>query len=510
MLLKHFPGSFIVTSVGVPLQFSPSKDENTVLPLLAKSLLLQFKYQEVIDLVIESKNLSLEAATTLYVLQSQAYFQIGNQEAAEEAISSANELSADSPYARLGKAYAAFNKTEIGIALETVDTLLAQSPNFGEALLLKGQLESAQSNHKEALKSFEKYHALQPKLIQGRIYLTDSYIKNRQFDDAEKHINIMLQINKKSPFINQLKSQVLFELKDFSNAKSYAEIAITNGGQNILTSSIAGISAYQLGQSEQAYRHLLPIADKLPEQHELRGLFNLLEYNLGYNTNDSSDLNELGQLSEGNVGLLINSGIELARKGKFDEAKKFIDVIDSSKISDPIELTRISMLKLTLNDKTAVADLKRVLETQPNNTEAKVILAKAYLADKKADQALEIANEIINSLPNDVEGYNLAGFIYATQGDIENASLMHSKTLQLSPNDTTSNVYFGKLALNSKDFKSALTIDRMNVHCIVGVLGSPVTFLLSPSFQRPIFRRTSIRSKRFRTFRFLPPLFDLP
>ena len=306
---------------------SNTQDEYTVLPLRAKSLLLQFKYQEVIDLVIESKNLSLEAATTLYVLQSQAYFQIGNQEAAEEAISSANELSADSPYARLGKAYAAFNKTEIGIALETVDTLLAQSPNFGEALLLKGQLESAQSNHKEALKSFEKYHALQPKLIQGRIYLTDSYIKNRQFDDAEKHINIMLQINKKSPFINQLKSQVLFELKDFSNAKSYAEIAITNGGQNILTSSIAGISAYQLGQSEQAYRHLLPIADKLPEQHELRGLFNLLEYNLGYNTNDSSDLNELGQLSEGNVGLLINSGIELARKNNLPD--RVIDFIRS-------------------------------------------------------------------------------------------------------------------------------------------------------------------------------------
>jgi hypothetical protein len=43
-----------------------------------------------------------------------------------------------------------------------------------------------------------------------------------------------------------------------------------------------------------------------------------------------------------------------------------------------------------------------------------------------------------------------------------------------------------------------------------GVLGSPVTLLFSPSFQRPNSLKTSTRSKRFKTLRFFADLLDLP
>ena len=44
----------------------------------------------------------------------------------------------------------------------------------------------------------------------------------------------------------------------------------------------------------------------------------------------------------------------------------------------------------------------------------------------------------------------------------------------------------------------------------IGVFGSPVTLLFLSFSQRPSFFRTSIRSYRFKTFRFRAPLLDFP
>lgn len=45
---------------------------------------------------------------------------------------------------------------------------------------------------------------------------------------------------------------------------------------------------------------------------------------------------------------------------------------------------------------------------------------------------------------------------------------------------------------------------------VTGVLGKPVTLVFSPSFHFPMRRRTSTRSKRFKTLRFLAVLLDFP
>jgi putative PEP-CTERM system TPR-repeat lipoprotein len=453
-------GSPAASEKELKLALDRGYDANTTLPLLAKSLILQFKNKEVVELVSNSKNLSLEASTTLYTLQALAYFQLGNSVDANKAIFNANEISAESPYAHLGQAYAAFNKDEIDIALKTVDMLLSEQPEFTEALLLKGQLENAKGNFKEAINSFEKYHKLLPELIQGKIYLVDSYIKNGQLEKAETYTNQMLALNSNSSFINQLKSKIRFELKDFEAAKTFSEKAIDYGGQNQVTSTIAAVSSFQLGLNEQAYRHFSAIIDALPSNSPLRGVYEVLELTLGYKIDGLSSSEAIKGLSEQNSSLLIHSSLKLIQDGKLSQAKDFIDVIDSKNITDPIELTRLSMAKLSLNDKSAIQDLERVLSTSSKNVEAQNILARAYTAEEDFDNALKVAKLMISESPNKVDGYNLAGFIFASSGEIEEAQKQHLKALEISANDVTSTVFFGKLALSQKDYKVALNTYR--------------------------------------------------
>jgi hypothetical protein len=61
-----------------------------------------------------------------------------------------------------------------------------------------------------------------------------------------------------------------------------------------------------------------------------------------------------------------------------------------------------------------------------------------------------------------------------------------------------------------REFDRQVRLSIGDVYATAGVLGSPVTLVFSPSFHLPTFRRTSIRSYRFRTFRFFADLLALP
>lgn len=52
-------------------------------------------------------------------------------------------------------------------------------------------------------------------------------------------------------------------------------------------------------------------------------------------------------------------------------------------------------------------------------------------------------------------------------------------------------------------------LQRHRSHYLTGVLGKPVIFFFFSS-KRPSCLNTSMRSKRFKTLRLVPPLFDLP
>src|ERR1700733_4730251 len=55
-----------------------------------------------------------------------------------------------------------------------------------------------------------------------------------------------------------------------------------------------------------------------------------------------------------------------------------------------------------------------------------------------------------------------------------------------------------------------LIVPQGTPYATIGVLGRPVTFTFCPSFQRPSFLSTSMRSKRLSTFLFFTDLFDFP
>jgi putative PEP-CTERM system TPR-repeat lipoprotein len=426
--------------------FDLGYEPNEVLPVLANAYSLQFKHAEIIKLVEESRNLSPEVSTSLLLYKALAHFQLDETYKAKKAVADANEISADSLYSKLGNAYVDFSNKQIDTSLEKINEILREQPDFADAHLLKGQLTSVSDDKEGSVKSFEQYKKLLPNTYQSRVFLANAYIKNKQFEEAETEIDLLLKVNPEQPFVNQLKGAVRFQAQDFSNAKLYTEKAIQNGLSNVPNKIIAGISAFQLGSYEQAYKYLNSIKGNLPSKHPILRMLAVLELKLGTASDKELLLTSLDGLTEDDVILLSAASAQLMREGKISQQKAILDQVNSIEFSDPLRMAQKGMLRLSLDDIDGLTDLEQALALDPDQETANTALARAYIENELYDKALELSGTWIQQKPEEVYGYILAAVAYSKLDEIVPAEDMFNQALGIDPNNIAANTYYADKA----------------------------------------------------------------
>jgi putative PEP-CTERM system TPR-repeat lipoprotein len=435
--------------------FELGYEPNEVLPVLANAYSLQFKHAEIIKLVDESRNIAPEVSTSLLLYKALAHFQLGEPYKAKKAVADANEISSDSLYSKLGNAYVDFSNKQIDTSLEKIDEILKAQPDFADAHLLKGQLTSVSKDTKGAVESFEKYKELLPRTYQSRVFLANAYLKNKQFEEAEKEIDLMLKANPEQPYINQLKGAVRFQARDFENAKLYTEKAIQNGLPSFANTTIAGLSAFRLGNFEQAYDHINSIKDQIPNGNPIQKLLIILQIKLGLSDDASEELSELDGLSENDVILLSAATAQSIKNGNFDKAQALVSRAKELEYTNPMNLAHKGMLLLTLDDLNGITDLENALQIEPDLSVGNTALARAYIKNGMFDKAIELANEWINQNPERTNGYLLAAKGYLGLNKLEKAELVYKQVLDIDKANPSANIYFADLYKNSGDLQTA-------------------------------------------------------
>lgn len=453
--------------------FELGYEPNEVLPVLASVYSLQFKHTEIIKLVGESRNLAPEVSTSLLLYKALAHFQLGEPYKAKKTVSDANEISSDSLYSKLGSAYVDFSNKQVDTSLEKINEILKEQPDFADAHLLRGQLNSVSNNTTEAVESFEKYKELLPETFQARVFLANAYIKNSQFEKAEKELDLLLKVNPEQPFVNQLKGMVRFQAEDFSNAKLYTEKAIQNGSSNIPNKIVAGLSAYRLGSYEQAYEHISSIKNKLPPQHPILKMLAILELKLGSSIDTDLTLTSLEGLSEDDMILLSAASAQLMRDGKTEQLKAILDKVDSIEFNDPLRIAQKGMLRLSLDDIEGLTDLEQALSLEPDQEVANTALARAYIKNGLYNKALELSEIWIQQKPQEIAGYILAAIAYSKLDEHREAEDMYNQSLTIEPNNIAANTYYADKAEAAGNIESAIAyLDK-----IIGANSSHVTSL---------------------------------
>lgn len=141
----------------------------------------------------------------------------------------------------------------------------------------------------------------------------------------------------------------------------------------------------------------------------------------------------------------------MLKVGNQEGAKALLDKAEGLQFDDAEDITKVGVLKLSLNDLEGITDLQKALDLDPGLASTNLALGLAYLEKGDYESALKLAKKLQADADAELQvfGYNLEAKAYIVQENIEEANGVIDESLVAHPD----NIY----ALN---FKAAYYIDK--------------------------------------------------
>lgn len=418
-----------------------------VIPLISKAYKRTGAYAALSELDHKEKGLTPVEEAEVGFFKLQSLVQLDKQEEARALIEELQQLDTQSVYKSLSAVYVPILDKDYQKAQEMMASAKKQSPLNADVLRLQGQLHLQLGNRNDAADVYQQFVTQYPEDNQTLFVLAKLLVDNGKLKEAEPHVDKLLEIGPDNGLLNQLKATILAAREDHKEAQVFAEKSITNGRTDPVVRLLAGFSAYQNKDYEGANRHLSYIASSLPDGHPGLKLLAASQLQIGQSEEAGDILGRIGQVSEDDAMLFSKTGYELIRSGNYKQAKELVErTSDISRSAD--DLTRLGVLQLSLNDVQGIVNLEEAVEQAPQMVSAKSTLATAYLATNQLDKAGQLAVEWKQSLPDDVNGYMLAGEVLVKQSKYVEAKAEYNKVLQLEPDHTLAQLALVNIDLN--------------------------------------------------------------
>ncbi|MBC7003566.1 PEP-CTERM system TPR-repeat protein PrsT [Photobacterium sp. BZF1] len=430
-------------------------DAKNIYPLLAQAMLNQNKLEEVILLLDESQAEGITRSPDLLGMAAIAEIRLGNRDAAELLLKEAGNSSL---YSQLGNATLLADKEDIDGALEIVDALTNDPTANSDVWLFKGHLESAKQDYKAAYESYSTGYEMSPYALQYTLFIAQVLVNDKRFEEAGPLVDNLLKINDQSAIVNELKSILLYVDQNYADAKLHADRAINNGSRNLRVSTISGVSAFQLGQYEQAHRVFSRITPLVNDTHISHKLLSVTQLKLGYVDEAVESLNSFNINSEQDSNFISKASLELSKMGRNEEA---LHLAQKASLADSSETeAALGLIKLANNDISGIDNLQNALDTNPKAQSAKLGLAYHYLKLGKLDDAQSNADKWLSENPQDETALLIKGLIEKSRGDIEAAEKHFIAVRELNPKSIQPILALAEMKASDGDLEEALALTR--------------------------------------------------
>jgi putative PEP-CTERM system TPR-repeat lipoprotein len=406
-----------------------------VIPLLSQTYHKNNTDNELLRLDHKVAGLTVEQKVEVAFYKLQAYFRLNKTDDAQDLAEEISHYDTQSPFKRLAESFALSFTEKPEAALAQVETILEQSPNQSDALKLKAMLLLQQKEPQQAVQVYQQYTELHPEDAEAAMFQARLLTELNRTEEAEPIIDKLLAKYQNNMLLNQMKGVARFNAKDNINALLFTEKAISINPKNPASRLVAAYSAFLLGNCDVVNRHLSVIAEQIPANHKALKVLSICQLNLGLGIGASETLNSLDSNSPEDTGLFSMVGLKLVEQGEYEKAKAVLDSAPKDSL-DALDLTRLGLLQLSLNEVSAVVTLELAHEQDPSLDATKTILATAYLNSGQFEQAIELADRWKSIDANDTQAYLVAGLAYFKEQDYGRAKQEFKQLLSIDPGNT--------------------------------------------------------------------------
>lgn len=432
-------------------------DTNKVVPLLARAYLLTENYEDILNFIEDSEDLVLLSKIKYLSYKSIAALLSDKIELAKETAFELKALSEANSYTLLAQAYIDFAENNAEEALLSVTKSISADANNIDAILLKGHIAFALNNFSQAVENYQLYADLQPQVGVTKLLIANALLRDGNYDEAEKYADEILSVLSTQPIANYVKAVALFEKKDYTLAKEYAETALNQNYNLPVLKLIAGTSAFYLNNFESAHLHLNAVAKQLPPSHYARKILAISQLQLGLIEDINDTLVGFNATTSEGVDFLSNMSYQLAELGAVEDAKLISKQADGDVELSAQQSVRQGVLKLMMNDPSGVEDLELALEENPDIEGVELAIAYAALQKGDFNKALNVAQGWQEKQPDLAGSYNMLAAVYIAQQKDDLAK----KALQTSLTKDENNL-FALTELAKLNFSEGNTADAQS------------------------------------------------
>ena len=447
-----------------------------VLPELANALLVQGKFQQVLD---ETKQLNDEQpSATVLALRGNAYLSLNKgrdakplfEKEAKASFEQSLKITPGYPAALIGLSRHSLTQNNIESATEYSEQAVTQHPENIDAWLFKGDLLRVQGKNDAALAAYGQALKLQPDNVPAHINAALLNIGSGKFNEAKTDIDAARKANPKNLMV--VYSQALLEFRQEKYAASLESIQqiLSVAPEHMPTVLLAGAVQLSLGSMPQAEQHLRKYLENDPANLYAR---KLLATALMKSDQPQAALTVLAEAlhkSQQDVQLLAMIGEAYMKMGDYVKATESFTKASELAPKTAELHTALGLSKLAQGDnERGMSEMELGAKLNTHSPQPGILLAMTQLRLKQYGKALSAAQAIEKEQPDNALAQNLKGAAYLGQQDVAHARASFEKALSLQPGNFAAAVNLAQLDLLDKKpeiakkrFESILEKDKKN------------------------------------------------
>jgi putative PEP-CTERM system TPR-repeat lipoprotein len=452
-------------------------DQQQALPVLARSLIQQGKF----ELVLEETRAAHGPRPwpQVAIRRGQAYLALARLPEAQAQFEQALRLKPADAEATTGLAEVAAARRDMPEAMRLAALAVGTHPDNIDAWMFKGDLERSQGHDEAAAQAYDRAIALDPGI--GAAHLQKAYmdIQARRFDAAKAELAAYRKV---AP--GNILQSYLHALLDYSQGNAAAALdslqaVLKVAPEHLPTLLLAGAVQYKLGNLAQAEQHLNKYLQGDPANVNARKL--LAATLLGvHRPRDALDvLAPALKAGQSDAYLLSLVAEANTQAGDFAKAADYLEKASALQPKAATLRTSLGLSWLGMGDEArAMNELTLATTLDASSLPAGLALVRTAIGLKRFDEALAAARNLARAQPDNPDVTTLIGNAYLGKGDGAAARAAFERALAQRPHYYPPVASLVQLDLNEKKPDAAkarllayLQQDRANADAMTALSG---------------------------------------
>ena len=444
---------------------------------MGHALLLQRKYEEVLETVEPDAGEAGSFKAELLIIRGLAYQGLEKLEQAEKAYKESRELDPENSSSLIAMAQLALKRGQREEAMALVSQVLEKEPENIRALMIRGDLARQARRLDQAEDDFTKIIAINPKHLQARLVRATIRLAKGEFDRVPEDLDIVEKQLPNSPAAQYLRALLAFQSKKYDRTAELLQLALRNNPGHIQSQWLYGMTSYAKGDLETAVKYLAGVVAAMPENIQAVKLLAAARMKLKQPKAAIEVLEQALVKHPKDPQLMALLGSAYLHSG---EQERGADMLGKAIAIEPdlaILRTELAMSLLAQGEtEEAITELKSAVDLGQGVVQADILLVLSHLQKKEYEKALAASKALEKKMPESPIPFNLTGLAYLYKGDTKLASKQFNRALAIDPDFFTAEMNLVRIDFANKDseamerrYKSILSRSEKHLGALLGM-----------------------------------------